>query len=154
MRIKPVGILILFLTLAIAEVAQAQARALSGSWRRISLRDSTAQPLQPPLPPAFLIFSPNGYFSQTAIPAGRPKINKAWEDMTKEELLSQVGNVDAFSGSYELVGTTLTRTIVSALGTFFEGTKFVQAVRFGGDTLILTWPNPANRSEARFLRVR
>jgi len=106
------------------------------------------------LPPAFVIFSPDGYFSQSAIPAGRPKIDKAWKDLSVEELRSLFENVDAFSGSYKLDGTTLTRTIVSAVDPSFEGEKFVQVVRFGGDTLILTRPNSANRSEARFLRVR
>lgn len=151
---KSVGTLILFLTLAIADVAQAQSRALPGAWRRISFRDSTAQPLQPRLVPAFVIFSANGYFSQSVIPAGRPKIAKLWKEMSKEELLSLVEGVDAWSGSYTLNGATLTRTTVSSLDPTAEGAKLVQVVRFGGDTLILTWPNPPNRSESRFLRVR
>jgi hypothetical protein len=153
MRIKPVGTLLLFLTLAIADVAQAQASALPGAWRRISFRDSTAQPLQPRLVPSFVIFS-NGYFSQSIIPAGRPKIDKAWKDMTKEELLSLFEDVAAWSGSYVINGTTLTRTTISNLDPTAEGNKLVQVVRFAGDTLILAWPNPANRSESRFLRVR
>ena len=154
MRIRPVRTMLLFLTLAITDVAQAQAKALTGAWRRISLRDSTAQPLQPRLVPAFVIFSANGYFSQSAIPAGRPKIAKLWKDMSKEELLSLFEGASAWSGSYTLDGTRLTRATVSDLDPAEEGTKFTQIVRFAGDTLILTWTNPANRSESRFLRVR
>jgi len=154
MRITTVGTLMLFLTLAIADVAQAQARTLTGVWRRISFRDSTAQPLQPRLVPSFVIFSANGYFSQSIMPAGRPKIDKEWKDMSKEELLSLFEDVAAWNGSYVINGTTLTRTTVSNLDPTAEGNKLVQVVRFAGDTLILTWPNPANRSESRFLRVR
>jgi hypothetical protein len=154
MRIKPLGSLILFLTLAIADVAQAQARALPGSWRRISLRDSVGRRVQPPAAPAFVIYSADGYFSQSSIPAGRPKIEKLWKDMTKDELLSQIGNADAWSGSYTLDGTKLTRKTLSSLSSYDEGTQFVQVVHFRGDTLILTRPNPADRSEARFVRVR
>jgi len=154
MRIKPVGTLFLFLTLAFADVAQAQTRALTGTWRRISLRDSAGAQAQPPAAPAFVIFSANGYFSQTAIPAGRPKIDKALKDMTKEELISLLDNAVAWSGTYTLVGTTLTRRSVSSLDPSQEGTKLVQNVRFSGDTVIFTWPNPADHSEARFVRVR
>ena len=154
MRNKSVGTLLLFLTLAIADVAHAQARALPGAWRRISFRDSTAQPLQARAVPAFVIFSANGYFSQSSFPADRPKIEKAWKDMSKQELLSLLEDAAAWSGSYTVSGTTLTRTTVSSLDPTTEGTKLVQVVRFAGDTLILTWPNPANRSESRFMRVR
>ena len=50
--------------------------------------------------------------------------------------------------------TDVVVTIVSDLDPSGEGTKFVQVARFAGDTLILNSPNPANRSEARFVRVR
>ena len=154
MRNKSAGTLILLLAFAIADVAQAQGNTLTGAWRRISFRDSTAQPEQPRLVPSFVIFSANGYFSQSILPAGRPKIDKAWKDMSREDLLSLFEGAGAWNGRYTLNGTTLTRTTVSNLFPTGEGAKLVQHVRFAGDTLILTWPNPANRSESRFLRAR
>jgi hypothetical protein len=154
MRNKSVGTVVVILALAMADVAQAQASSLTGAWKRISLQDSTAQPLPPRVVPAFVIFSANGYFSQSSMPAGRPKIDKMLKDMSKEELLSLFEGTSAWSGSYTLDRTTLTRTTVSDLDPSGEGTKFVQVAGFAGDTLILNSPNPANRTEARFVRVR
>ena len=154
MRIKAVGTLIVILIFSIANPAQAQAKALTGAWMRIAFRDSTAQPLQPRFVPSFVIFSANGYFSQSVFPAGRPKIEKALKDMSKEELLSLLEGVDAWRGSYEVSGTTLTRTTLAGLDPSDEASKLIQNMRFAGDTLILTWPNPANKAEARFVRVR
>jgi hypothetical protein len=144
---------IVILALAMVDVAHAQARSLTGAWKRVSLRDSSAHPFPPRAVPSFAIFA-DGYFSQSSMPAGRPKIAKSLKDMSKEEIVSLIEDTAAWSGSYTLDGTTLTRTIVSDLDPSGEGTKFVQVARFAGDTLILNSPNPANRSEARFVRVR
>jgi hypothetical protein len=142
------------LVLTYAGVAAAQAPTLVGAWTRLSLRDSTGQALQPPEAPAFVIFSANGFFSQSNLPAGRPKTGKPLEEMTKEELLQLFRYVDAWRGTYSLAGTTLTRKTVAALDPSGEGGELVQVVRFAADTLILTRSNTANKSEARFVRAR
>ena len=142
------------LTLASAGIARAQAPTVVGAWTRVSLRDSVGKSVQPPDAPAFVIFSANGFFSQSAIPAGRPKLNKELTALTKDELLARFQHVDAWRGTYAIAGTRLTRKTVADLDPDGEGTELVQVMRFGGDTLILTRPNPADKSEARFVRVR
>jgi len=136
-------------------LASAQAQSVVGTWTRVSLRDSAGKTAQPPQPPDFVIFSANGYFSQLGIPAGRKKVDKAPTAMTKEELVAQFDNVDAWRGTYAVAGTRLTRKTVADIDPLAEGNVLVQVMRFAGDTLILTRVNAAvNKSEARFVRVR
>jgi hypothetical protein len=142
------------LALADTAVAGAQSSALTGAWERVSLRDSTGTILQPPAPAAFAIYSSDGYFSQTAIPAGRPIINKPFTDMTKEDLVERFQNVNAMRGTYTISGNRLTRKSVSATNPAGEGRELVQVFRIAGDTLILTSPNSTNRGEAKFVRAR
>ena len=142
------------LVLATASVARAQTPTVVGSWTRVSLRDSVGKAIQPPNAPAFVIFSANGYFSQTGMPAGRPKLNKELSAMTKEELLARLQYVDAWRGTYTIAGTRLTRKTVADIDPTGEGNELVQVMRFASDTLILTRVNPADKSEARFVRAR
>jgi hypothetical protein len=140
--------------LAHAGIAGAQSLPLTGAWERISLRDSAGTILQPPAPAAFAIYSANGYFSQTAIPTGRPTIDKSLTDMTKEELLARFQGVSASHGTYTVSGNRLTRKSLTNITPTLEGAELIQVFRIAGDTLILTSPNPASRGEARFVRVR
>ena len=142
------------LVLVSAGVARAQSPTVVGAWTRVSLRDSVGKTAQPPDAPAFVIFSANGFFSQSAIPSGRPKLNKELAKLTKDELLARFQHVDAWRGTYAIAGTRLTRKTVADVDPTGEGTEFVQLMRFAGDTLILTRANPADKSEARFVRVR
>jgi hypothetical protein len=142
------------LGLASSSIAGAQAPAVTGVWTRLLLRDSTGKSIQPPSAPAFVIFSANGYFSQSDLPVGRPKVAKDLAAMTKDELLARFQNVDAWRGTYAISGNQLTRKTVADVDPNEEGSELVQVFRFAGDTLILTRPNPANKSEARFVRVR
>ena len=135
-------------------VAVAQSSPLTGAWERVSLRDSAGTILQPPGPAAFAIYSANGYFSQTAIPTGRPSSDKPLTDMSKEELLARFQGVSASRGTYAISGDRLTRKSLSNLNPAQEGGELVQVFRVAGDTLILSSPNPASRGEARFVRVR
>lgn len=154
MDAKKIARLLGVLALATAGVGQAQTPTVVGAWTRVLLRDSAGTTLQPPRAPAFVIFSATGYFSQTAIPAGRPKLNKELVAMTKGELLAQFRYVDAWRGTYTIVGTRLTRKTIADVDPSGEGNELVQVIRFVGDTLILTRVNPADKSEARFVRVR
>ena len=85
------------------------------AWRRTSFRDSTAQPEQPRLGAVVRDLQCQRVLLAVGIPAGRPKIDKAWKDMSREELLSLFEDAAAWNGSYTLNGTTLTRTTVSSL---------------------------------------
>ena len=143
--------------LALATIAapQSHAQSVVGAWTRILLKDSAGTTIQPPEPPAFVIFSANGFFSQSEIPSGRPKVNKGLAAMTRDELVSRFQRVGAWRGTYVLAGGKLTRKTVADLDPSSEGNELVQMVRFAGDTLILTRANTSvNKSEARFVRVR
>ena len=145
---------LVLLVLASAGVARAQAPTVVGAWTRVSLRDSVGKTIQPPDAPAFVIFSATGFFSQSGIPAGRPKLKKELAAMTKHDLLARFQHVDAWRGTYAIAGTKLTRKTVADVDPTGEGNELVQVMRFAGDTLILTRVNSADKSEARFVRVR
>ena len=142
------------LSLAVAGVARAQAPTVVGTWTRVSLRDSVGNTIQPPEAPAFVIFSANGYFSQTAFPKGRAKVNKELSAMTKAELVARFEHTDAWRGTYTVVGAKLTRKTIADIDPKGEGNELVQVMRFVGDTLVLTRVNPADKSQARFVRVK
>jgi hypothetical protein len=146
---------VLVLSLSSIGAGRAEAQSVVGAWTRISLKDSAGKAIQPPEPPAFVIFSANGLFSQSAIPAGRPKVAKALADMTKSELLARFDHAEAWRGSYTVAGTKLKRKTIADIDPTGEGNELIQIMRFAGDTLILTRVNAAvNKSEARFVRVR
>lgn len=139
----------------VASVASAQAPAgLVGSWERISLLDATGAKIQPPAPVAFLIISPDGYYSQTAIPAGRPKVDKPVNELTKEELVARFDRVEARRGKYTVAGNRLTRRFDTTVSPVQEGTEQVQLFRIEGDVLILSSTDPKQKNEARFRRVK
>ena len=135
-------------------VAGAQSSALTGAWQRVLLRDSTGAMRQPPAPAAFAIYSANGYYSQSAIPTGRPTIDKPLTEMTKEELVARLDGVNAGWGSYTISGNRLTRKALSSVNPALEGRELIQLFRVVGDTLILSSTNLASKGEARFVRVR
>ncbi|MBI4503548.1 MAG: hypothetical protein HY700_20600 [Gemmatimonadetes bacterium] len=128
------------------------AQQLVGAWKRVSWRDSSGASLQPPGPPTVAVYSAEGYFAQTGFPPGRPK--KPLADMTREELLAVIQYGDAWNGTYRLSGNKLTRHILSYIDADSEGADVVQLFRIVGDTLILSNPNPANKREARFMRLK
>lgn len=142
------------LVLACTGAAGAQSSPLAAAWERVSLRDSAGTVVQPPAPVAFAIYSANGYFSQIALPTGRPTLDKAMADMTKEELVARFQGVSAVRGTYTISGNRLTRKTLASINPAQEGRELVQVFRIVGDTLILTAANPVSKAEARFLRAR
>ena len=143
------------LMLAFATIASAQsASVLVGAWERFSIRTGDGKTPNPQPPAAFLIMTADGFYSQTAIPTGRPKLNKPLKDMTKDELLAQFNNVVARRGTYTVSGNRLTRTDLSNTNANNEGMSQIQLFKIEGDVLILTNPDATRKDEARFRRVK
>jgi hypothetical protein len=141
--------------LALATLASAQnAATLVGTWERFSIRDATGKMVAPQPPAAFLIMTSDGFYSQTAIPTGRPKNSKPLKDMTKDELLARFNNIVARRGTFTVSGNRLTRTDVAHTDPNTEGMSQVQLFKIEGDVLILTNPDTTKKDEARFRRVK
>lgn len=139
--------------LARASLAQTQ-NPLIGAWERISLRDAEGKVTQPPAPAAFVIFSADGFFSQSAIPTGRLKTDKPLDQMTKEELVQRFNRMETRRGTYTITGNRLTRRNVAHGDPNQEGTERVQLFRIEGDILILSSADPKLKNEARFRRAK
>ena len=153
MRVR-IGVVLLFVCVfayGVRALAQPQ-NPLVGAWERFALKNDEGVDIQPPEPAAFVIFTADGYFSQTVIPTGRNKLKKPLEDLTKDELLHRFQNLFAWRGTYTVSGNTLTRRIISHTNPNIEGTELVQAFRLEGDLLILT--RPGSKAEAQFRRAQ
>ena len=153
MRVRMVVALLFVCVFAYGASALAQLQnPLVGAWERFSLKNDEGVDMQPPEPVAFVIFTADGYFSQTVIPTGRNKLKKPLEDMTKDELLHRFQNLFAWRGTYTVSGNTLTRRIISHTHPNLEGTELVQEFRLEGDLLI--WTRPGSKAEARLRRAQ
>ena len=140
-----------------AHIAAQAPHPIVGAWERFSIKDSTGTDVTPPPPAAFVIFSAEGFYSQTAIPTGRAKVDKPLADQTKEELLARFNRTEARRGQYSISPSsrTLTRTYAASLNPNSEGSEpQVQRFRIEGDVLILTSVTPGNKSEVRFRRAK
>lgn len=136
-------------------VAGAQTpNAVVGAWERISARNARAESTQPRAPPAFLIFTSDGHWSQIAIPSGRQKTNKPVDQLTREELVARFQAVEARRGTYAIQGNKLTRKNVASADPNDEGTDQPQMFRIEGDLLIFNSPDPSSKGEARFRRMK
>jgi hypothetical protein len=127
---------------------------LVGAWERISQTDAQGSPAKNPAPPAFVMFSANGYFSGVTVPSGRPKINKPVREMTREELLARFGQVVARRGTYRIEGNKLLRHDVTNINPDMEGVDSVQLFRIDGDILVIGNANPNSKAEDTFRRVK
>jgi Lipocalin-like domain len=134
-------------------LAEAQT-SLVGAWERVSLVDGQGKPTQPPAPAAFVIFSADGFFSQSGVPAGRQKTDKPLDQMTKEELLQRFNRLETRRGTYTVAGNRLTRRNVTHGDPTQEGTEQTQLFRVEGDMLILSSADPKLKNEARFRRAK
>ena len=128
-------------------------KAFVGTWERFSIKDDEGKAGEERLVRSFIIFSADGHYSQTTLPAGRTKSDKPLKEMTKEELLNRVDGVRAVYGAYTIAGNKLTRKEITDLNPNREGQELVQIFRFEGDVLILTSAT-GTKSEARFRRVK
>ncbi len=137
-----------------ATYAAPNPKAFVGTWERFSGKDEAGKAVEERLVRSFLIFSADGHYSQTTLPAGREKLDKPLREMTKEELLNRFGGTRATYGAYTVAGNKLNRKYLSTTNPNEEGREVVQIFRFEGDTLILTSATPDNKSEAHFRRVK
>jgi hypothetical protein len=142
-----------FLVVGIPAFAQKQ-NSLVGTWERISMIIADGSVGQPPSPPAFLIFSAEGYYAQLAIPSGRSKLHKPLDQLTKEELLDQFRYVEGRRGKYTITGNKLARRYDASTNPNQEGSEQVQQFRIESDLLILTATSADSKAEARFKRVK
>src|SRR5688572_524461 len=135
---------------------------LVGAWERVSEVDAEGKPSQP-LTPSFVIFTADGFFSQTTLPASPPKIDKPagrpknddLNQMTREELVQRFNSVGARWGTYTVKGNSLTRTDVRNLNSNFEGAEQRQFFRIEEGVLILTNArDPKSKYEGRFRRAK
>src|SRR5499433_991016 len=153
MRVRTVVLPLLVCVLAYGASVLAQNQPpLVGTWERFSLKNDEGVDIQPPEPVAFVIFSADGYYSQTVIPTGRTKLKKPLEDMTKDELLNRFQLLFAWRGTYTVSGNTLTRRVISHSNPNVEGGELVQEFRLEGDLLI--WTRPGSKAEARLRRAQ
>ena len=134
--------------------ALAQTNPLVGAWERFSDINAQGVQQQPPSPPAFVIFSADGFFSQTAIPTGRAKVDKPLQQMTKDELIARFDRVVARQGTYTIVGNRLTRHELSNSNPSVVGSDQIQLFKIEGDTLIFTTGEPNSKAEVRFRRAK
>jgi hypothetical protein len=136
-----------------ATTARAQ-NALVGAWERTSLLDADGKSIQPPQAPAFLVLTADGFFAQMAVPAGRPKVDRPVDQLTREELVARFNYLEARRGTYTVSGNRLTRRDVVHSNPVQQGAEQIQLFRIEGDTLILSATTPGRRNEARFRRVK
>ena len=150
-----VAVAVVVVAVGLVSVTRAQAQnSLVGSWERISLLDGEGKAIQPPSPPAFVIFSSDGFFSQSSIPAARPKVDKPVDQMTKEELVQRFNRLESRRGTYTVSGNRLTRKNIANGDPNGEGTEQVQLFRVEGGVLILSSADPKLKNEARFRRAK
>lgn len=149
--------LLAFVVVQNSTIAAQEANPFVGTWERtyiVSPEGKVTQDLAKGIGvPAWLIMSDNGYFTQTTLPLGRPKLNKPLNELTREELLAQLRGVVVRQGTYKVSGNDLTRTTVTNLNPRTEGESETQQFRFEGDVMILTQREEPKR-DVRFRRVK
>lgn len=150
MRIKSTLLLALAFLLVVPNASAQNANPIVGAWERISMTNAQG-PVTDPVT-AFVMFSASGHFTQTVMPAGRSKLNKPLQDMTKEELLARFQGVAARFGTYTVAGNKLTRKNIAHINPGAEGTGETQSFRIEDDVLILT--TEGEKGEVRFRRLK
>ena len=124
------GLAALVLVIGITSAFAQNSNPLVGSWERIKS--------DPPDETAFCIFSNDGFFTQTILPEGRPKIRKPLSELTKEELVVRYEQLVARRGPYRVEGNRLFRHDVAHHNPNLEGRQNEELWRIEGDVLILS----------------
>ena len=125
-RIVPLIIIVLIVWV---EPALTQtSTSIVGSWERTRR--------EPPGMPAFIIFSADGYYSMTILPAGRPRGNI--RELTREELLVRYERLVARRGPYSIDGNRLIRHDQTHHNPNLVGRENLNLYRIEGDTLVFS----------------
>jgi hypothetical protein len=96
-------------------------------------------------PIGFLLYTPDGHMSAQIMRRDRDAIASAdWSDLTPEQHAAEARGYFAYCGAYELDerAGTVTHIVLAALFPNWVGTRQARAVRFDGDTLVLSSPSP------------
>jgi len=143
---------VLLITILLApSLTAAQDNRLVGTWERVSALTATGAP-ETPLAPALLIVSADGHFTFSAIPTGRPKINKPLDQLTREEVLERYRGLTVRRGTWSVTENRFVTIENGAENPNLEGREVVRLFRMEGDVLVLSSPNPQDKTENRWRR--
>ena len=107
---------------------------LVGTWERTAFKvDGNVQ--QPPAAPLIVILGEDGWFSQTALPAGRKPAGKPLEQYTVDDYLATFTGVAAARGTYTVDGNTFTRKHVADVDPNLIGWEQTAQFTLQGDTM-------------------
>lgn len=127
---------------------------LIGTWERTSFVVE-GQTMQPPAAPLVLILGEDGWFSQTALPAGRKPAGKPLEQWTVDDYVKAFSGVGAARGNFTIAGNVLTRKNVANIDPNGEGQDTTAHFTLDGDTLRVRGTNANGRQfESSFRRLK
>ena len=109
---------------------------LAGAWERTVFIDASGK--TQPQQPAFFVFTGDGHFVQSVVPAGRPKATKPVPEMTKEELLGRFQGLDFRFGTYTTAAGKITFHDVANINSANEGREQVRLFHIDRDVLTIT----------------
>jgi hypothetical protein len=123
---------------------------LAGAWELTDVVEEAADgsPARRPhgeRPIGFLLYTPDGHMSAQIMRRDRDAIaSPDWSDLTPEQYAEEARGYFAYCGAYELDAQagTVTHIVLAALFPNWVGTRQARAVRFDGDTLVLSSPSP------------
>lgn len=133
--------------------AQTVKHPLIGSWERTSFVVE-GQTLQPPRPPLVLILGEDGWFSQTALPAGRKPVSTPLEKWTVDDYVRTFADVGAARGTFTINGNVLTRKNIANIDPNAEGQDAVAEFTLQGDSLRMRGNADGRKFETAFRRLK
>lgn len=125
------------------------ANPLVGAWERTAFIDAAGKAA--PQQPGFFVFTADGHFVQSVVPANRPKSDKTAQNMTREELLGRYQGVDFRFGTYAEAGGKVTFHDIANINPANEGREQSRLFRIDHDTLIVT--AEGQKGELRYRRM-
>jgi hypothetical protein len=110
---------------------------------------------QPPAAPLILILGDDGWFSQTALPAGRKSPGKPLAQYTVDDYVASFSNVAAARGTYSVNGNVLTRKHVASIDPNAIGWEQKSTFTVQSDTLTFVGANRTGQKvEATFRKLK
>lgn len=107
---------------------------LLGTWRVVSTLNLTTLQKEEESKNYFHVFSED-YHMILVTPEERPKVYKDWDEMTEEEIKSQLP-IGGGLLKYEIRGQAIYSYYVSAVAESYKGTRVIDEFEFRGDTLV------------------